>query len=109
MKTSNGEDRMGLAGAGRSIEFKEGAMSFGSWMTSSINNGEAGERANKMNLQRDDDSIASCHTQGKYARTMSSAEDLKGDIPNLVISRLALYPMVPGRDTYLRLDSAVCK
>jgi hypothetical protein len=109
MKTRNGEERMGLAEAGRSVDFKDGTISFGSWATSAINDGETDERANRMNLLRDDSSIAVFHTHGNNARAVPSAADLKADVPNFVISRFALYVTIPGTSSYVQLDLAVCK
>lgn len=109
MKTRNGEDRGGLAEAGRSIEFNEGAITFGSWASSEIDNGEANERANKMNISKDDSTIAFFHTHGNSARPVPSAKDLKGDVPDFVISQRAVYVTIPGTDSYVKLDPAVCK
>jgi hypothetical protein len=109
MKTKNGEERLGLAEAGRSIEFGGEGLSFGSWSTTEIDDGESGERANKMTVSKDDHSIAVFHTHGNGARPVPSARDLQGNIPNFVISRFAVYVTVPGTHTYVELHSAVCK
>jgi hypothetical protein len=109
MKTRNGEERNGLAEAGRSIEFDGNALSFGSWATTDIDDGEAGERANKMSVSRDDHSIAVFHTHGNKARPVPSDMDLRGDVPNYVVSRFAVYVTVPGTGTYNELHPAECK
>lgn len=109
MKTGNGDGRMGLAEAGRSIELIGGMLSFGSWVTSAIDDGETGEKANRMSLLRDDNSIAVFHTHGNNARPFPSAADLRGDVPDFVISRFAVYVTIPGTGMYVRLDPSACK
>jgi len=106
MKTRNGEDRMGLAEAGRSIELSEGAIAFGPWATTDLGDGE---RANRMNMVKDDSTIAFFHTHGNRARAVPSARDLKGEVPDFVISQFAIYVTIPGTESYLRLDPTVCK
>jgi hypothetical protein len=73
MKTRNGENRMGLAEAGRSIELNEGEIKFGAWSTTDFGDGENGERANKMQIARDELTIAIFHTHGNMARPTPSA------------------------------------
>jgi hypothetical protein len=109
MKTRNGEERMGLAEAGRSIQLEQGALSFGPWVTSAINDGQAGERPNSMSLRKDGYSIAVFHTHGNNARAVPSAADLSGDLPNFVVSRFAVYVTIPGARAYLRLDPSACR
>ena len=109
MKTRNGEERMGLAEAGRSIDFDGDALSFGSWATTDIDDGETGERANKMHFWKDDHSIAVFHTHGNQARPVPSARDLQGDVPDFVVSRFAVYVTVPGTQSYVHLHPAICK
>jgi hypothetical protein len=109
MKTRDGEARAGLAEAGRSIELNEGEVSFGSWATTELGDGDNDDRANKMHITRDDSTIAFFHTHGNNARPVPSARDLKGDVPDFVISRFAVYVTIPGTNTYLHLDPAVCK
>jgi len=109
MKTRNGEARMGLAEAGRSIELSEGAIVFGPWAATDLDDGENEERANRMNIARDGSTIAFFHTHGNNARPVPSARDLGGDVPDFVISRFAIYVTIPGTNTYLQLDPTVCK
>ena len=109
MRTRNGEDRKGLAEAGRSIEFDGNRLSFGSWATTEIDDGQSGERANKMSVLKDDHSIAVFHTHGNSARPVPSARDLLGDVPNFVVSRFTIFVTVPGTRTYVELHPAICK
>jgi hypothetical protein len=109
MKTRNGEARGGLAEAGRSIELSDGAISFGSWATTELDNGDENERANRMQIARGGSTIAFFHTHGNGARPVPSARDLQGDVPDFVISRFAVYVTIPGTNAYVRLDPAVCR
>jgi hypothetical protein len=109
MKTRNGEGRMGLAEAGRSIEFDEGTLTFGSWATTDFGDGQTDEKANRMYVSKDDHSIAVFHTHGNHARPVPSAKDLQGDVPDFVISQFTVYVTIPGTGTYVQLLPAVCR
>jgi hypothetical protein len=109
MKTRNGEGRFGLAEAGRAIELKGGTILFGSWVVTDSSTGERGERANKMMIPTDGFTIAVFHTHGNSAKAIPSASDLKGDIPNFVVSRFAVYVTIPGTGSFLRLFAGACK
>lgn len=109
MKTRNGEDRMGLAEAGRSIDLHDGKIAFGLWSTTNFGDGQNGERANRMYVPKDEHSIAVFHTHGNRARPVPSAKDLQGDVPDFVISQFAVYVTLPGTGSYVELHSENCR
>jgi len=109
MMTRNGEDRMGLAEAGRSIELNDGSIAFGPWSKSDFGDGQSGEKANRMYVSKGQRSIAVFHTHGNHARPVPSAKDLQGDVPDFVISQFAVYVTVPGTGAYVQLHPNVCR
>ena len=108
MKTKNGEARMGLAEAGRSIELRHGTIVFGPWSETEISDG-VHENAHRMLIAETDETIAVFHTHGNRARAVPSQADLHGTVPDFVISQTAVYVTLPGSGRYLELKSGMCR